>query len=109
MSKKNDSAALKALKKLTPSRHGKGSTMPLDAWVKQLNAEDYLKIPVYHSTATRPEEFKSQKVRVALLSKVTKFFYHHAVDADGFRYIIVMKKSAAFDELGWSYTEAVSE
>lgn len=109
MSNKQESPALKALAKLTPSTHGRGTTMPVDEWVNILKKDGFLKVPVYHSTATRPEEFKSQKVRVALLPKVKRLFYHHATDSGGFRYLIIALSESVFKELGWTYTENAHE
>ena len=109
MEKNTQSKARIALSKLTPSRHGRGTTMPVDEWIKTLKKDGYLKVPVYHSTAARPEEFKSQKVRKALLTKVKQLFYHHATDTGGFRYLIIALTDSTFKELGWTFTEAVAE
>jgi len=83
--------------------------MPVEDWVKTLKTDGYLKVAVYHSVASRPEEYKSQKVRVALLPKVKRLFYHHAIDAGGFRYLIIALSESVFKELGWAYTENVHE
>jgi len=83
--------------------------MPVEEWIKTLKKDGYLKVAVYHSVASRPDEYKSQKVRVGLLAQVPKFFYHHATDAGGFRYLVITLTESVFKDLGWTYTEAVRE
>lgn len=83
--------------------------MPVAEWVQTLKKDGYVQIPVYHSTSKRPNDFKSQKVRVALLAEVPKFYYHHATDKAGFRYLFIMLDDAGFKELKWDFTEAVRE
>lgn len=109
MSNDKQSKAQIALSKLTPSTHGRGTIMPITEWVQSLIKDGYVQIPVYHSTSQREGDFKSQKVRVALLVAVPKFYYHHATDKAGFRYLFIMRDAAGFKELKWNYTEAVRE